>query len=120
MATFLWCFVAGIRYAGSANKEAHDTLVEKCLYFKSLREGSVRDKCPNKTTLESCLSSAAIGLGMVMAGTGELNCLKLLRTLRWKTANVTYGTHMALNSAIGLLFLSGGKATLGSFLRYCL
>lgn len=50
---------------------------------------------------------------MVMAGRGDLSALRLLRELRNKTGSrVTYGTHMVLNSAIGLLFLAGGTATL--------
>ena len=74
----------GIRFAGTANADAHKTLVEKCLYFKELREGKESRKCPNKTTLEACLSTAAVALAMVMAGTGDLMTLKLLRTIRWK------------------------------------
>ena len=91
------CLSLGIRFAGTANKDAYKALVERCLYFKDLRDDKIKDKCPNKTTLESCLSTAAIALGMVMAGTGELATFKLLRTLRWRTVGVTYGTHMALN-----------------------
>jgi len=48
-----------------------------------------------------------------MAGRGDLAALRLLRELRNKTGSrVTYGAHMVLNSAIGLLFLAGGTATL--------
>merc|ERR1712185_488878 len=49
-----------------------------------------------------------------MAGTGDVDCLRVLRELRWRIdADVTYGNHMALHSAIGLLFLGGGRASLG-------
>lgn len=107
------CMSLGIRYAGTANKDAYKALIDKMLYFKEIRDGKDVYKCPNKTTLESCLSTVCVALGMVMAGSGDLNALKLLRTIRWKTLGVSYGTHVALNSSIGLLFLSGGKATLG-------
>ena len=52
---------------------------------------------------------------MVMAGTGELKTLRLFRELRMAPVDeeITYGNHMAVGMAIGLLFLSGGQATLG-------
>jgi anaphase-promoting complex subunit 1 len=69
-----------------------------------------------------CLGAVAVALGMVMAGTGDLDCLRQLRELRMHTpppprvadeeGSVTYGSHMALHSAIGLLFLGGGSASL--------
>jgi hypothetical protein len=43
----------------------------------------------------------ALALSCVMAGSGDIDSLRLLRELRWKVEDVTYGTHMALNSAIG-------------------
>ena len=48
-----------------------------------------------------------------MAGTGDLVVLRLFRELRWKIdTELTYGNHMALGMAIGLLFASGGRATI--------
>eukprot|EP00957_Ditylum_brightwellii_P001487 116001-Ditylum_brightwellii.AAC.1 len=49
-----------------------------------------------------------------MAGTGDLDTLRFLRALRWRCdGDVRYGSHMAFGSAIGLLFLGGGRCTLG-------
>ena len=50
----------------------------------------------------------------VMAGTGDLRVLRLCRHLGSRIgvqyqAFVTYGSHMAVSMAIGLLFLGGGK-----------
>ena len=39
---------------------------------------------PTRPTLEMCLGVTAIALGMVMAGTGDLDCLRTLRALRWR------------------------------------
>lgn len=45
---------------------------------------------------------AAVALGLVMAGSGDLGAFRLLRELRWRVdAEVTYGDHMALHMAIG-------------------
>jgi anaphase-promoting complex subunit 1 len=106
-------------------------------------EAYARGTKPDRTTLEMCLGASACALGMVMAGTGELSTLRLLRELRlrsvgraeakeekdgstgegkkestWTNKSAdpgkysTYGHHQAIGSAIGLLFLGGGRATL--------
>ena len=97
---------------------------------------------PDRTTVEMCLGAAACALGMVMAGTGELTTLRLLRKVRLTSVGKaekrdsgategeegkkdttpqqqhepgkysTYGHHQAIASSIGLLFLGGGRATL--------
>ena len=38
--------------------------------------------------------------------------LRLLRELRWKAEESTYGSHLAVSMGIGLLFLAGGRASL--------
>jgi anaphase-promoting complex subunit 1 len=64
--------------------------------------------------LEMCLGCAAISLSMVLAGTGDLETLRLLKVLRWRCdEEVNYGSHMAYGAAIGLLFLGGATCTLG-------
>jgi anaphase-promoting complex subunit 1 len=51
---------------------------------------------------------------MVLAGTGDLDTFRLLKVLRWPcTDDITYGSHLAYATAIGLLFLGGGTCTLG-------
>ena len=50
-----------------------------------------------------------------MAGTGELNVLRRLRIAHGHfSEGVTYGTHLSSHMALGLLFLGGGKYTLGT------
>eukprot|EP00941_MAST-03F_sp_MAST-3F-sp1_P006129 g6129.t1 len=106
------CSAIGYRFAGTADVQAYETLLHHLRAFHSFRRRGHR-KRPDPATLEMCISSVAIALGMVMAGTGDLVTLRLLRELRWKTGpKVTYGRHMALHSAIGLLFLGGGACTL--------
>ena len=38
--------------------------------------------------------------------------MRILRELRWKAEDGTYGSHLAVSMAIGLLFLAGGRASL--------
>lgn len=57
----------------------------------------------------------AIALNMVMAGTGEINCLRRLRfSFAPHNLNNKYGTHVMVHMSMGLLFLGGGKYTLGT------
>lgn len=51
--------------------------------------------------VEMCLSLAALSLSSVMAGSGDIDCLRTLRELRWRYEDVSFGTHMALSMAIG-------------------
>lgn len=112
------CFALGLKYAGSANRAAATAIFERTLWFFELRDNKdvgVRVQRPDNSTLITCLCTAAISLAMVMAGTGDLDSFRLIRSLRWKCDDSTlYGAHMAFGAAIGLLFLGGGKCTLGS------
>lgn len=37
---------------------------------------------PERPILEMCLSTSVTALGMIMAGTGDLECLRIMRELR--------------------------------------
>lgn len=62
--------------------------------------------------MEMSLSVTALACAAVGAGSGDVNILRLLRELRQKTDDVVYGTHLAISMSLGLLFLSGGSASL--------
>lgn len=56
-----------------------------------------------------------LGLGVAMAGTGELEVLRRLRVAHANTSEaVSYGTHLATHFSLGLLFLGGGRYTLST------
>ena len=111
------CFSIGLRFAGTGSRKAAEAIFERVMEFRDLRDGvdtvssSLRPQTP---VLEMCLGCAALSLSMVMAGTGDLDVLRLLKVLRWRCdEEIQYGSHMALSAAIGLLFLGGGTSTLG-------
>lgn len=54
-----------------------------------------------RQTIETCTCLIALSLSSVMAGSGDLTCLRKLRELRWRVDDITYGSHMALSMAIG-------------------
>jgi anaphase-promoting complex subunit 1 len=111
------CLALGLRYAGTAHAGAAATLRRHAALFADLKRrapglpGGV-----DKHTLETCVCCAALALGAVLAGTGNLAALRLLRRLRSRLdahggAAITYGSHMAVSMAIGFLFLGGGART---------
>lgn len=54
-------------------------------------------------------------MAMVMAGTGDVSCLQRLRYAHGKYSTPNkYGMHLANHMALGLLFLGGGRYTLGT------
>ena len=111
----------GLRYAGTGCSSASSTLLYYLNYFKRLRDAggsthaselvmslgrnlgvkritqapqaeNLPTSRPDKPTIELCLGATAVALGMVMAGTGDLSSLRMLRDLRWRVdEGVTYG-----------------------------
>lgn len=54
-----------------------------------------------RQSVEMCICLVSLSVSCVMAGSGDLECLRTLRELRWKVEDVAHGTHMALSMAIG-------------------
>ncbi|OQR92050.1 anaphase-promoting complex subunit 1 isoform X16 [Thraustotheca clavata] len=106
------CFSISLRFAGTHHPEAKATLLFFINEFQQRRAKPSRDM--NRVTLERVLGTLAQCLALVMVGTGDVDCMRLLRgiMLRQKAdafGDVTYGNHMATSSAMGLLFLGGGR-----------
>ena len=106
------CFAMGLRFAGTALQTARDVLLDKVRFFAEMRMDEEHPERPDLNTLEICLGAAAVSVALVMAGTGDLTSFRLLRSLRSKIEGVTYGNHMNIGMAIGLLFLGAGRYTL--------
>ncbi|XP_063230624.1 anaphase-promoting complex subunit 1 isoform X1 [Bacillus rossius redtenbacheri] len=111
------CMAIGLRFAGSANNLAFETLLKYAKMFTSLSAKSIAELA-GKSTIETCLNVILLSLAMVMAGTGELEVLRMCRYLRSRVGPtnsvVTYGSHLAAHMALGLLFLGAGRYTLST------
>ncbi|XP_070577566.1 anaphase-promoting complex subunit 1-like [Ptychodera flava] len=108
------CMCVGLRFAGAANESAFNCLLHFAKHFISLSTKTDAE-IAGKNTIESCLNATVLSLAMVMAGTGNLEVLRLTRHLHTRIGNeVHYGSHMATHMAIGLLFLGGGRYTLST------
>ena len=116
----------GVRYAGSSDRDAKKILLDnilKLLTFKSkspdiaMVHASTCNRA-DKPTLEQCICVIALSLSLVMAGSGDLETFKLLRSLHMrdntKSGRITYATSMSVSMAIGFLFLGGGQLSFGT------
>ena len=54
-----------------------------------------------RSLLEMCLCTVALSLGAAMSGSGDVDCLRVFRELRWKVEDTAFGTHMAHAMSIG-------------------
>jgi len=111
------CFGIGLRFAGTGNTDAKASLMQRVSELHALRDANDPVSAasrPEIPILETCLGTAAISLAMVLAGTGDLDALRLFKILRWRCDEESkYGIHMIYGMAIGLLFLGGGTCTIG-------
>jgi len=98
----------GLKFAGTCNNEAYETLLFWAKYFTDLND--------TKLSTENCLCVILISLAMVMAGSGDLEVLRLCRYLRSRVgaafSHVMYGSQMAISMSLSLLFIGGGRYTL--------
>ncbi|KAI1126993.1 hypothetical protein F5Y10DRAFT_201927 [Nemania abortiva] len=110
------CFSLALRYAGSSNLVVRDLLL---LYFHRFY-AQCRDPKPNATfddrcvqvAARMCLDVLALSCATVMAGTCDLQVLRILRSLHGRNdPDTIYGSHMATHMAIGVLSLGCGTQT---------
>ena len=68
-----------------------------------------------RAAIRDGLNLISLSVNMVMAGTGEINCLRRLRyAYGMYNQPIRYGAHMATYMSLGVLFLGGGRYTLGT------
>ena len=70
-----------------------------------------------RSTIEACLNVLVLSLALIMAGTGNVEVMRICRFLRSRTSQVNvvlYGSHLATHMALGLLFLGGCRYTIST------
>ncbi|KAI0341254.1 hypothetical protein BDW22DRAFT_1397598 [Trametopsis cervina] len=111
------CFALSLKYAGTASQEAgflvmryydkftHMSYTNTPAFEQRIKRSAIRDG----------LNLLSISLNIIMAGSGDIGCLRRLRyAFGLYHPPVRYGTHVAIHQSIGLLFLGGGRYTLGT------
>ncbi|KAI5990454.1 hypothetical protein EDD15DRAFT_2452542 [Pisolithus albus] len=111
------CFVVGLKYAGTARHEAYMMLSHFFDNFSRFvaANGAAFDHKIKRSAVREGLNLISIALCMVMAGTGEISCLRRLRYAYGMYHQAfRYGVHVATHLSLGLLFLGAGRFTLGT------
>ncbi|KAI9102463.1 hypothetical protein DFS34DRAFT_609236 [Phlyctochytrium arcticum] len=111
------CLCIGLRFAGTHNAAAQETLLTVLKNYMALAGGQATNFSQklNRTILRNCISVVVTALCVVASGSGDLSILRVLRQLHDRTASeVNYGHHMAVNMALGFLFLGGSTFGFGN------
>ncbi|XP_077497405.1 anaphase promoting complex subunit 1 [Amblyomma americanum] len=111
------CLCLGLKFAGSANSQAFHIIRHYTMYFLDLQKQPVAEQA-GRNALETCLLTAILSLSLVMAGTGDLEVMRICRFLRRRStqasSHVLYGSYLATHMALGFLFLGGTELTLST------
>ncbi|KZP30121.1 hypothetical protein FIBSPDRAFT_777805 [Athelia psychrophila] len=111
------CFAIGLKYAGTARQEAYLLIISYFDMFSRLvySNGPAFDHKIKRSAVREGLNLISISLSMVMAGTGEITCFRRFRYAYGMYHQAfRYGVHVASHISLGLLFLGGGRFTLGT------
>ena len=114
------CLGLGLRFAGTMHPDARTCLIEQLKAFTGGfvgTSGVAMTIGQRKTDVfDSCVSAIALALALVVAGSGDVAVLALLRGLHTRQ-NCEYGDHMAIGMAIGFVFLGAGRLTVSNSLQ---
>ncbi|CAH6723610.1 anaphase-promoting complex subunit 1 [[Candida] jaroonii] len=111
------CLSMAIKYASTHDQRARDTLIYyldnmMVLAMSNTTNYDERVACHSAINIQNIL---ALGLSIIMAGSGDLETFRRLRVLYGDTDKErNYGNYMAINMALGFLFLGGGQYAFGS------
>jgi anaphase-promoting complex subunit 1 len=115
LAGLLWSI--GLKFAGSGDLQVRDFLIGYLDQFMRLcRIPALRyDSRLTRNTVRNCQDLVALAAATVMAGTGDLDLFRRLRSLHGRVnPDTPYGSHMAGHMALGALFFGAGCYTFGT------
>jgi len=97
----------GFRYVGTADQALRDIIIAEIQHLRSLkmqvRNSPQKIKDTNKNSIDknalmSVISAAVLGLSMIMAGTGDIESLRVMKKVRkWIENEANYGYNMAVH-----------------------
>lgn len=111
------------KYVSTADKEAKETVLRICDFFywqsvKEVKDNKNRADGGVRQCVYNCYSTTIFGLACLCAGTGDLDALRCIRRGAGSLkTSMSYGTHMANQMALGILFLGGGMYALSNGLK---
>ena len=111
------CLAIGLRFAGTGSAEVRNLLCHYLDHFMRICRLPVLnyDGKLTRITTRNCQDVVALAAACVMAGTGDLQVFRRLRSLHGRVdVDVPYGSHLSAHLAIGTLFLGGGTYSFGT------
>lgn len=109
------CFALALRYAGTFDSSALTIILHHLDLFMNLSRQPVKsyDERLTRNAISQCQNLLALCAAVLMSGSGDIRVLRRLRALHGRTdPEVTFGSHLAAHTAIGILFLGGGTHAL--------
>ncbi|KAH9418940.1 Anaphase-promoting complex subunit 1 [Dermatophagoides pteronyssinus] len=112
------CFALSLRFAGTANDQAFQVVYKYTCKMVTLSQKGTNTQIEQagRSTIESCVNVLIVSCSIIMAGTGNVDIMRICRFLRCRInqTHVLYGSFMAIHMSLGLLFLGGCRMTLNS------
>jgi len=122
------CLSIGLKFAGSHDTKAFNLLLDitQQVTKMRLRFYTKKNQDPayyvklDRHVADRTITSCLLSLSCVMAGSGNVDIIRIVRQLRFKnvssptTQNGGYGIQMALSMSLGLLFLGSGRCSLST------
>lgn len=106
------CLSIAIRYASTHDTTARDTLLHYLDMLMSLSPPS-NSNFDQEMAFKCAINIQnviALGLTVIMTGSGDLEIFRRLRVLFGRTTpEIGYGSYLAISTALGFLFLGGGQ-----------
>lgn len=106
------CLSIAVKYSSTHDKKARDTLLhflDKMMVI-SVAPANNYDQRMAYHCANNIQDLIALSLSVIMAGSGDLETFRRLRILQGETnKDMGYGNYMAINTALGFLFLGGGQ-----------
>ncbi|KAJ2489864.1 Anaphase-promoting complex subunit 1 [Coemansia sp. RSA 2050] len=104
------CFAIALKFAGTEDRVAHATIL---VYFDEMEALATKPALGYEASLtracaQACLDILCISAALVMAGSGDVSTMTRLRALHGVSTSRSYGNHMAVHMALGILFIGGG------------
>ena len=119
----------GFKYCGTNNNDVckiiiyyiknillKATVVNDIIIRENVKYEESNKRAISKKNLDECLCISSYALSLVMSGSGDLDCLKILKVIRKKVSDINNndfknfysGFINSVNHAIGMLFLGNG------------
>jgi hypothetical protein len=117
------CLVLGVKHAGCRDPEVKKSLIKILTQFieelswpsshcaaQSASRPSMSVNICDRITIETCRAALVLTLSVVMSGSGDAECVKLIRCVSERMDEATHhGVRLAVNMATGFLFLGVGR-----------